>query len=135
MYVFCFKYIFICEKKNYCFQHFKESKMNNIMKLSQQNPVRITKKSALTEVWLKGKTFDSPHSRQSHYFRIWHFYYNNLCLFQLENFSPLSSRQKCPKPLSRTVSIWTDAVRAPDNRLNILPRHHKMTKLLNSTIK
>ena len=41
--------ILLFEKK-YRFQHFKESKMNNIMKLSQQNPVRITKKSALTEV-------------------------------------------------------------------------------------
>ena len=116
MYVFCFKYIFICEKKNYCFQHFKESKMNNIMKLSQQNPVRITKKSALTEVWLKGKTFNSPHSTQSHYFRIWHFYYNNLRLSPLENVSPPSWRRKCPKPLSWPVSIWTLAVPACDKR-------------------
>ena len=116
IYVLCFKYNFIWGKK-YRFQHLKESKLNNVMKLSQQSAVRVTKTSALTEVWLKGKSFSSLHSKQSHYFRIWHFYYHNLRLSPLENFSPPSWRRKCPKPLSRPVSIWTHAVQAPDKRL------------------
>ena len=35
------------EEKKYRFQHFKGSKMNNIMKVSQQNAVCITKRSVI----------------------------------------------------------------------------------------